>query len=402
MRESVVFDHVRTPRGVGKKSGSLHSITSVDLAACVLNSIRDRNELDTRLIDDVILGCTLPMGEQSTNIARTAVLAAEYDVSVPGQQINRFCSSGLEAVNLAAGQVGSGQARLVIGGGVESMSRVSLEGDAGAWMTNPRLALDNYFVPQGIAADLLATLSGHSRKDVDQYAVESQLRAAHAWDSGRFSRSIAPVFDATGTEVLSRDEYLRPDTDLAKLASLKPSFSKMGEMVFDDIAIQRYPHLDRISHVHHAGNSSGIVDGASAVLVGDRAFGESLGLKARARILGFTSTGSDPTVMLTGPEFATAKVLANCGMSVGDIDLFEVNEAFSSVVLRYMEAMNIERNRVNVNGGAIAMGHPLGATGAMLLGIAMDELERCGLATALITLCVGAGMGTATIIERLE
>ena len=402
MTDAFVYDAVRTPRGRGKASGALHEVTPIRLAGAALAAIRDRNALDTRSVDDVVLGVVEPVGEQGADIARVAALDAGYDESVAGVQINRFCASGLEAVNMAAGQVMAGQSDMTVGGGVESMSRVPMFSAGGAWASDPDVAFRSYFVPQGVSADLLATLYGYSRDDVDSYAVESQRRAARAWDTGRFSRSVVPVTDRSGLAILDRDEHLRPDATMQSLAALEPSSAAQGaECGFDDVAVQRYPELERIEHVHHAGNSSGIVDGAAAVLVGSAEAGKSAGLAPRARIRAFASTGSEPTIMLTGPSAAAEKALARAGMSSGDIDLYELNEAFAAVVLRFMDALDIDHDRINVNGGAIAMGHPLGATGAMILGTALDELERRGAGTALIALCVGAGMGTATVIERV-
>jgi len=402
MADAFIFDHVRTPRGRGKPDGSLHGITPIQLAAQTLQAVRDRNELDTSLLDDVVLGCVSPLGEQGANIARVATIVAGYAESVPGQQLNRFCASGLEAVNNAAAQVMSGQSHGVVAGGVESMSRVPIGADGGAWVADPAVAYGTYFTPQGIGADLIATLDGYTRADVDAYAVESQRRAAAAWAEGRFGRSILPVKDVLGRVALDRDEHMRPDTTLESLAGLKPAFATMGEQAgFDAVAQMRYPQVESIEHVHTAANSSGIVDGAAGVLVGSKRFGGKAGLKPRARIRAFTSIGSEPTIMLTGPALVTQKLLKRAGMSVQDIDLFEVNEAFASVVMRFMRAMDVPHDKVNVNGGAIAMGHPLGATGAVILGTVLDELERRNLNTALITLCVGAGMGTATIIERV-
>jgi acetyl-CoA C-acetyltransferase len=402
MTHAYIFDHVRTPRGRGKPDGALHTVTPVELASQVLKALRDRNELDTSRLDDVVLGCVSPVGEQGSCIARTAVLYADYAQNVPGKQLNRFCASGLEAVNTAAAQVMSGQSDLVIGGGVECMSRVPMGSDSGAMHADPAVAWKTYFVPQGISADLIATLHGFSREDVDRYAVESQRRAARAWDNGWFSKSVVPVKDRLGNVVLARDEHMRPETTMEALAGLKPSFVALGEEAgFDAVAIQKYPQVERIEHVHTPGNSSGIVDGAAAVLIGSRQAGENLGLKPRARIRGFASIGSEPTIMLTGPAPSAEKVLKRCGMRVKDIDLFELNEAFASVVLLYRQKLDIDPEKLNVNGGAIAMGHPLGATGAMILGTVLDELERRDLTTALVNLCVGGGMGTATIIERV-
>jgi acetyl-CoA C-acetyltransferase len=402
MTDAFILDAVRTPRGRGRPDGSLHPITPVELAAQTLAALRDRNSLDTKLVDDVTLGCVTPVGEQGADIARVAALVAGYDESVPGKQLNRFCASGLESVNTAAAQVMSGSSDMAIGGGVESMSRVPMGTDGGAWAIDPRVAWQQYFVPQGISADLIATLDGYTRETVDAYAVESQRRAAYAQQNGYFDRSIIPVKDAIGGIALAKDEYLRPGTTMDDLAKLKPAFTQMGEDAgFDAVAIMRYPQVETIHHVHTAGNSSGIVDGAAAMLVGSKKAARKTGIKPRARIVGFASIGSEPTIMLTGPAAASRRVLKRCGMKASDIDLWEINEAFASVVLRYMRDMELSPDKVNVNGGAIAMGHPLGATGAIVLNIALDELERRNLSTALVTLCIGAGMGTATIIERV-
>jgi acetyl-CoA C-acetyltransferase len=403
MADAYIFDAVRTPRGKGKSSGSLHEVTALSLATQVLQAIRDRNNLDTSKVEDVVMGCVAPVGEQGSDIARLAVLNADYAETTAGVQINRFCASGLEACNMAAAKVMSGEAEMTIGGGVESMSRVPMGSDGGAWASDPSIALKTYFVPQGIGADMIATKYGFSRDDVDAYAVESQKRAAQSWKEGRFSKSIVAVRDQLGLSLLDHDEHMRPDATMQSLAALEPSFLAQGEMMpgFDAVIMQRYPEIERMNHVHHAGNSSGIVDGASAVLIGTKELGEALGLKARARIRGMASIGSEPSIMLTGPEKVTAKLLARLGMNKNDIDLYELNEAFASVVLRFMQAMDLDHAKVNVNGGAIAMGHPLGATGGMILGTMVDELERSDKETALITLCVGAGMGTATVIERV-
>ena len=402
MADAYIFDHVRTPRGKGRASGSLHSVTPIELASTALRAIRDRNDLDTTHVEDVMLGCVSPVGEQGADIARVAVINADYAETTAGAQVNRFCASGLEAVNIAAGQIMSGQSDLAIGGGVESMSRVPMGSDGGAWPTDPAVAFRSYFVPQGISADLIATKYGFSRDDVDSYAVESQRRAQKSWDEGRFDNSIVPVVDINGATVLATDEHMRPQTDMQSLASLDPAFGNIGEQFgFNSVATQRYPEVEKIEHVHHAGNSSGIVDGASAMLLGTLEMGEKLGLKPRARIRSFASIGSEPTIMLTGPSFAAEKALKRAGMEKSDIDLWELNEAFAAVVLRFMQALDVDHNDINVCGGAIAMGHPLGATGAMILGTVLDELERTGKSTALATLCVGAGMGTATIIERI-
>ncbi len=403
MADAYIFDHVRTPRGKGKKDGSLHEAAPVQLAAQMLQALRSRNEgLDTRLVEDVILGCVTPVGEQGANIARTAVLAAGFDESVPGVQVNRFCASGLEAVNMAAAKVMSGQSPMAIGGGVEAMSRVPMGSDGGAWPVDPAVAIPTYFVPQGISADLIATKYGYSRDDVDAYAVESHKRAAASWAEGRFASSVVPVTDLLGIPLLTRDETIRADATMQSLGSLKPSFTDMGKNYgFDGVAIQKYPEIERIDHVHTPGNSSGIVDGAALVLIGSKDAGEKAGLKPRARIRSFASIGSEPTIMLTGPSFAAERALAKAGMNKQDLDLWELNEAFASVVLRFMDALGIAHDKINVNGGAIAMGHPLGATGAMVLGTLLDEMERRGAGTGLVTLCIGAGMGTATIIERI-
>ncbi|MEL6178962.1 MAG: acetyl-CoA C-acetyltransferase [Myxococcota bacterium] len=403
MPECYIYDAVRTPRGRGKaKDGGLADVTPLNLAATVLQAVRERNALDVSQVDDVILGCVEAVDEQGANVSRLAVLQAGYPNTVPGVQINRFCASGLEAANMATAQVKAGMTDLMIAGGVESMSRVPMGKGGGAWATDPQVAMAQYFVPQGISADLIATKFGYTREDVDRYAVESQKRAATAWEQGRFGRSIVPVVDQNGVVHLERDEHLRPETTLESLGALRPSFKKMGEQFgFDAVAIQRYPEVERIHHVHHAGNSSGIVDGAAAVLLGTAEIGEQLGLKPRARVVTAASIGAEPCIMLTAPADASLKALKRAKMTADDIDLFEVNEAFASVVLRFMDVMGVSHDKVNVNGGAIAMGHPLGATGAMLLGTVLDELERQDKTTALVTLCVGAGMGTATIIERV-
>ncbi|HVL74082.1 MAG TPA: acetyl-CoA C-acetyltransferase [Beijerinckiaceae bacterium] len=402
MPDAYIYDHVRTPRGRGKPDGSLHEVATVDLAVTALRAIRDRNGIDPVLIEDVVLGCVDPVGEAGGDVARAAALKAGYGKETPGVQINRFCASGLDAVNLAAAQVMSGMKDLAVGGGVESMSRVGMGASGGAWPVDPGIAIPTYFLPQGIAADLIATKYGFTRDDADAYAVQSQKRAAAAWDAGRFARSVVPVKDVNGITILARDEHMRPNTDMQTLGALKASFVQMGEMGgFDAVAVAAHPDVEAIEHVHHAGNSSGIVDGAAAVLVGTRDGGEAAGLKPRARIRAFASVGSDLALMLTGPVDVTELVLRKAGMTKDDIDLFEINEAFSAVVLRYLQALDLDPDRVNVNGGAIAMGHPLGATGAMVLGTVLDELERQGKQTALVTLCVAAGMGTATIIERV-
>jgi acetyl-CoA C-acetyltransferase len=402
MADAFIYDAIRTPRGRGKVDGSLHEVTALNLAAQTLAAVKDRNKLDPTLIDDVVLGCVDPVGEAGGDIARAAALVAGLGDDVPGVQINRFCASGLDAVNFAAAEVMSGQHEMTIGGGVESMSRVGIGASGGAWPVDPSIAVATYFLPQGISADLIATKFGFSRDDVDAYAVESQKRAAKAWDEGRFKNSIVPVKDVNGLTILAKDEHMRPGTTMQTLASLQPSFVQMGEMAgFDAVAVQRYPEVEAVNHVHTPGNSSGIVDGAAAVLIGSKAAGKAAGLKPRARIRQFANIGSEPAIMLTGPIPVTEKVLKKAGMTKKDIDLWELNEAFASVVLRYMQALNISHEKINVNGGAIAMGHPLGATGAMILGTVLDELERRDKETALITLCIGVGMGTATIIERV-
>ena len=402
MTDAYIFDAVRTPRGKGKPDGGLHEVTPMRLASTALEALRDRNGLDTSLVDDVILGVVEPVGEQGADIARLAVLDSGWDQSVAGVQINRFCASGLEAVNMASAQVMSGQSDMAVGGGVESMSRVKMASSGGAYYVDPEVAFKVYFTPQGIGADLIATIHGYSRDDVDAFAVESQRRSANAWNNGYFSKSVVPVNDQNGLTVLDRDEHPRPEATMQSLAALDPAFTKLGaDMGFDDVAILRYPEVERLNHVHHAGNSSGIVDGAAAVLVGTREAGKRAGLTPRARIKGFSSIGSEPSIMLTGPSFATEKALERAGMTTDDIDLYEINEAFASVVLLYRDKLGLDPEKVNVNGGAIAMGHPLGATGAMILGTLLDEMERRDVETGLATLCIGAGMGTATIIERV-
>jgi acetyl-CoA C-acetyltransferase len=402
MPDAFIYDHVRTPRGRGKADGALHEVTALNLAAQTLAAVKDRNKLDPKMIDDVVLGCVDPVGEAGGDIARAAALVAGFGDGVPGIQINRFCASGLDAVNFAAAEIMSGQHQMTIGGGTESMSRIGIGASGGAWPVDPSLAVKTYFLPQGISADLIATKYGFSRDDVDSYAVESQQRAAKSWDESRFKNSVMAVRDCNGLTILAKDEHMRPSTTMQTLAALAPSFVQMGEMAgFDAVALQRYPEVEAINHVHTPGNSSGIVDGAAAVLIGSKAAGKAAGLKPRARIKAFANIGSEPAIMLTGPIPVTEKVLKKAGMAIGDVDLFELNEAFASVVLRYMQAFDIPHNKMNVCGGAIAMGHPLGATGAMILGTVLDELERRDLSTALITLCIGIGMGTATIIERV-
>ncbi|MDX0544544.1 acetyl-CoA C-acetyltransferase [Sinorhizobium medicae] len=402
MTKVFVYDHVRTPRGRGKKDGALHEVPSVRLVAKVLEAVRDRNGLDTATVDDVIMGCVDPVMDAGAVIPKAAAFGAGYSTRAPGMQISRFCASGLDAVNFGAAKIAQGADDIVIAGGVESMSRVGLGMSGGAWFMDPSVNLPAYFMPQGVSADLIATKYGFSRDDVDAYAVESQKRAANAWEKGYFNNSVVPVKDQNGLVILDRDEHMRPGTDMQALASLNPSFQMPGEMGgFEAVAIQAHPEIERINYVHHAGNSSGIVDGAAAVLIGSKAGGEAMGLKPRARIRAFANIGSDPALMLTGPVDVTEKLLKRADMKLSDIDLFELNEAFAAVVLRYMQAFDVPHDQINVNGGAIAMGHPLGATGAMILGTVLDELERRDLNTALVTLCIGAGMGTATIIERV-
>ena len=403
MTDAYIYDAIRSPRGKGRKDGSLHEVTAVRLSAVVLNELKARNNLDTTSIEDVVWGNVTQVGEQGGCLARSAVLASDFDEKVPGLAINRFCASGLEAVNLAANQVKGGAGEAYVAGGVEMMGRVPMGSDGAAIAVDPSLAMSTYFVPQGISADIIATEYGFSRDDADAYAVESQKRAASAWQDERFSKSVITVRDINGLPILDRDEYMRPGTDMQALGALKPAFKDQGEVMpgFDAVAKLKYPHLERINHIHHAGNSSGIVDGAAALLIGTKEFGEKHGLKPRARIRATAKIGTDPTIMLTGPVPVTEKILKETGMAIGDIDLFEVNEAFASVVLRFMQAFDVDHDKVNVNGGAIAMGHPLGATGAMILGTALDELERSGKGTALATLCVASGMGAATIIERV-
>lgn len=401
MRQAYIYDAVRTPRGRGRKEGSLHEITSVSLAAQVLEAIRDRNALDTSVVDDAVFGCVDAVGEQGGVITRTALLRARYDHRVPGMQLNRFCASGLEACNVGAGKLMSGEADMVIAGGVASMSRVPMGSEGSAIGTDPISLLENYVLPQGVAADLLATLDGYGRHDVDAYAAESQRRAARAWSEGRFARSIVPVKDQLGMLRLDRDEHIRAETTTDSLSALQPSFAQMGEMLFDATARQRYPQVEKIAHVHHAGNSAGIVDGAAAVLMGTHEAGARAGLKARGVVRAAASIGSDPSIMLSGPVPVVEKLLKAQGMTVNDIDIFELNEAFAAVVLRMMTALAVPHDRMNVNGGAIAMGHPLGATGAMLVGTALDELERADKELAVVALCVGGGMGTAALIQRV-
>ena len=401
MTEAYIFDAVRTPRGKGKKDGSLYEVKPVNLLAGLLTELQSRNEFDTAAVDDVVMGIVSPVGDQGSVLPKVAALKAGWDVRCAGLQINRFCASGLEAVNLAAQKVRSGWEDLVVAGGVESMSRVPIGSDGGAWAMDPETNSATAFVPQGIGADLIATLEGFSRQDVDRFALTSQQRASAAQGAGHFSRSVVPVRDTLGQVILAQDEFIKPHSTLEGLASLKPAFEQMGSMGFDQVALTRYPQVERIHHVHHAGNSSGIVDGATALLIGSEAAGRSHGLTPRARIVAVALSGADPTIMLTGPMPATRKALAKAGMTVDQIDLFEVNEAFAAVVMRFMKEMQVPHDKVNVNGGAIAMGHPLGVTGAMILGTLIDELHRRKLRYGLATLCVGGGMGIATIVERL-
>ena len=399
--EAYIFDAVRTPRGRGKKDGSLHSVKPISLLTTVLDALRDRNQLDTAQVDDIVMGCVTAVGDQGADIAKTAALAAGWDEKVAGVTLNRFCASGLEAVNLAAMKVRSGWEDMVVAGGVEAMSRIPMGSDGGAWATDPATNLQTGFMPQGIGADLIATLDGFSREDVDSFAVRSQQKAASAWENGHFVKSIVPVTDQNGVVILAQDEHVRGNTTVESLSGLKPSFQMMGEMGFDGVAREKYHYVEKINHVHHAGNSSGIVDGATAMLIGSEAKGKELGLKPRARIVATAVTSTDPTIMLTGPAPAARKALEKAGMTADQIDLFEVNEAFASVVMRFQKELSVPDEKVNVNGGAIAMGHPLGATGAMILGTLLDELERRELRYGLATLCVGGGMGIATIIERV-
>ncbi len=401
MTEAYVYDAIRTPRGKGKKDGSLHEVKPVNLLAGVLTELQRRNDFDTAQVDDVVMGVVSPVGEQGSVIAKVAALKAGWDFTCAGVQINRFCASGLEAVNMAAQKVRSGWEDLVVAGGVESMSRVPIGSDGGAWAQDPETSLDTDFVPQGISADLIATLYGFNREDVDAFALESQKRAAKAREGGYFAGSIVPVKDFLDQTILDQDEFIKPHTTLEGLGSLKPAFEQMGGMGFDQVAMQRYPQVAKIKHVHHAGNSSGIVDGAAAILIGSEAAGKTHGFTPRARIVAVALSGADPTIMLTGPMPAVRKALAKAGMTVDQIDLFEINEAFAAVALRFMQDLKIPHDKVNVNGGAIAMGHPLGATGAMILNTVIDELHRRKLRFGLATLCVGGGMGIATIVERI-
>ena len=401
MTEAFIYDAIRTPRGKGKKDGSLHEVKPVNLLAGVLTELQRRNDFDTAQVDDIVMGVVSPIGEQGSVIAKVAALKAGWDFRASGVQINRFCASGLEAVNMAAQKVRSGWEDLVVAGGVESMSRVPIGSDGGAWAQDPETNSATAFVPQGIGADLIATLEGFSRADVDAFALESQKRAAKARDAGYFDRSVVPVKDFLDQTILVRDEFIKPHTTLEGMAALRPAFEQLGAMGFDQVALTRYPQVERIHHVHHAGNSSGIVDGAAAVLVGSEAAGKTHGLTPRARIVAAALSGADPTIMLTGPMPAARKALAKAGLRIDQIDLFEVNEAFAAVVMRFMKEMKVPHDKVNVNGGAIAMGHPLGVTGAMILGTLIDELHRRKLRYGLATLCVGGGMGIATIVERV-
>jgi acetyl-CoA C-acetyltransferase len=403
MTDAYIYDAVRTPRGKGRKDGALHEVTSLRLSAQVLDALAERNNLDGHAVEDVIWGNVTQVGEQGGCLARSAVLASKLDETIPGLSINRFCASGMEAVNLAANQVRGGAGDAYIAGGVEMMGRVAMGSDGAAIAVDPSLAMKTYFVPQGISADIIATEYGFSRDDADALAVESQRRAAAAWADNRFEKSIVTVRDVNGLPILDHDEYMRPGTDMQALGALKASFKDMGEVMpgFDKVALLKYPHLERINHIHHAGNSSGIVDGSAGVLIGNKEFGDKHGLKPRARIRATAKIGTDPTIMLTGPVPVTQKILADHGMAISDIDLFEVNEAFASVVLRFMQAFDVDHDKVNVNGGSIAMGHPLGATGAIIIGTLLDELERSDKEVGLATLCIASGMGAATIIERV-
>ena len=396
-----IYDAVRTPRAKGKMGSPLSQVKPVDLLAGLLNGLRDRHNLDTALVDDVVMGCVMPVGEQGACVAKTAAMKAGWDESVAGVQLDRFCASGLEAVNLAAMKIASGWEELVVAGGVESMSRVPMGSNGGAWGEDPQTAFDTAFVPQGIGADLIATMEGFSRADLDGFAARSQEYAARAREAGYFDRSVLPVKDVNGMTILEKDDFIKPGTTVESLSKLRPSFEMLGGLGFDDIALSKYPQVAKINHVHHAGSSSGIVDGASAVLIGSKAAGEKIGLKARGRVVATAVTGTEPTIMLTGPAPATWKVLEKAGMKIEDIDLFEINEAFASVAMRFQKDTQAPWEKINVNGGAIAMGHPLGATGGMLVGTILDELERRDQRFGLITLCVGGGMGIATIIERL-
>ncbi len=403
MTEAYIYDAVRTPRGKGRKDGSLHEVPAVRLSSIILDELKQRNNLDAEGVEDVIWGNVFQVGEQGACLARSAVLQSQFGDELPGVSVNRFCASALETVNMAANQVRGGDGDGYIAGGVESMSRVPMGSDGGALAVDPAIAIPAYVVPQGISADIIATEYGISREDADAYSVESQNRAAAAWQARRFDGSIVPVKDINGATILDHDEYMRPGTTIETLAALKPSFKEQGEVMpgFDKIAMLKYPHLEKIDHIHHAGNSSGIVDGAAGVLIGNKEFGEKYGLKPRARFVATAKIGSDPTIMLTGPVPVTEKILKRAGMTANDIDLYELNEAFASVVLRWQRYFDIDMDKLNVNGGAIAMGHPMGATGAMILGTLLDEMERTDKETGLATLCIGAGMGSTTIIERV-
>ncbi|WP_413663610.1 acetyl-CoA C-acetyltransferase [Microbulbifer sp. ANSA003] len=399
--EAYIYDAIRTPRGRGKSSGALHEVKPITLLSDLLKELQTRNRFDTAKVDDIVMGCVTPIGDQGADIAKVAALAANWDWDIGGVTLNRFCASGAEAVNLAATKVRSGWEHLVVAGGVESMSRVPMGSDGGAWAMDPRTAIDTGFAPQGIGADLIATLGGFSREDVDNFALDSQHKAAAAWKRGAFEKSVIPVRDQNGLTILDHDQLVRPDASIEALAQLKPSFAGMGDLCFDSIAISRYPQVESINHVHTAGNSSGIVDGAAALLIGSEQAGRDLGLSPRARIVSAAVVGTEPTIMLTGPAPATRKALKAAGLTVQDIDLFEVNEAFAAVVMRFQHELDVDPQKLNVNGGSIAMGHPLGATGAMLIGTVLDELEQRQLRYGLVTLCVGGGMGVATIIERV-
>lgn len=403
MTEAYIYDAIRTPRGKGRADGALHELTSLRLSALTLNALKERNHLEGHAVEDVIWGNVTQVMEQGGCLARSAVLASDLDERIPGLAINRFCASGMEAVNLAANQVRGGAGMGYIAGGVEMMGRVAMGSDGAAIAVDPTLAMEKYFVPQGISADIIATEYGFTRDEADQLAVQSQQRAKKAWDEGRFDKSVIAIKDQNGLPILDRDEYMRPQTDMQSLGALNPAFQQMGEVMpgFDKVALMKYPHLEKINHIHHAGNSSGIVDGAAAVLIGNKEFGEKYGLKPRARIRATAKIGTDPTIMLTGPVPVTEKILADNGMKIGDIDLFEVNEAFAAVVMRFMQAFDVDDSKVNVNGGSIAMGHPLGATGAMIIGTLLDELERSDKEVGMATLCIASGMGAATIIERV-
>jgi acetyl-CoA C-acetyltransferase len=403
MTEAYIYDALRTPRGKGRKDGALHEVTALRLSAETLNAVKERNNLEGHAVEDVIWGNVTQVMEQGGCLARSAVLASDLDERIPGLAINRFCASCMEAVNLAANQVKGGAGNAYIAGGVEMMGRVAMGSDGAAMAVDPTLAMEKYFVPQGISADIIATEYGFSRDEADQLAMQSQQRAKRAWDEGRFDKSVITVRDQNGLPILDHDEYMRPQTDMQSLGSLNPAFQQMGEVMpgFDKVALMKYPHLEKINHIHHAGNSSGIVDGAAAVLIGNKEFGEQYGLKPRARIKATAKIGTDPTIMLTGPVPVTQKILKDNGMNISDIDLFEVNEAFAAVVMRFMQAFDVDDSKVNVNGGGIAMGHPLGATGAMIIGILLDEMERTDKEVGLATLCIASGMGAATIIERV-